>query len=128
MSFTPGQHGSTFGGNPLAAAIGHTVVDMLTEGTWQQRATDLGDHLHSRLREFIGHGVVATRGLGLWAGIDLDPSLGTGKDFCLRLAEHGVLAKDTHGSTLRLAPPLVITVGEIDWAMDRFAETLRDHG
>ncbi len=120
----PGQHGSTFGGNPLAAAIGHTVVDMLADGTWQERATDLGDHLHTRLREFVGHGIVATRGLGLWAGIDLDPVLGTGKDFCLRLAEHGVLAKDTHGSTLRLAPPLVITVQEIDWAIERFAESL----
>ncbi|WP_269785259.1 ornithine--oxo-acid transaminase [Gordonia metallireducens] len=120
----PGEHGSTFGGNPLAAAIGHTVVDMLAEGTWQERAIDLGDHLHTRLREFVGHGVVATRGLGLWAGIDLDPELGTGKEFCLRLAGHGVLAKDTHGSTLRLAPPLVITAPEIDWAIERFAEVL----
>ncbi|MCR5978721.1 ornithine--oxo-acid transaminase [Gordonia jinghuaiqii] len=120
----PGQHGSTFGGNPLAAAVGHTVVDMLAEGTWQTRAADLGAHLHARLREFVGAGVVAVRGLGLWAGIDLDPGLGSGKDFCLRLSEHGVLAKDTHGSTLRLAPPLVVTESEIDWAMDRFATTL----
>ncbi|NED69540.1 aspartate aminotransferase family protein, partial [Streptomyces sp. SID10244] len=100
----PGEHGSTFGGNPLAAAVGHTVVDMLTEGTWQARAADLGRHMHARLRDLIGHGVVAVRGLGLWAGIDVEPSLGTGKDICLRLAERGVLAKDTHGSTLRLAP------------------------
>ncbi|WP_168706291.1 ornithine--oxo-acid transaminase [Gordonia paraffinivorans] len=120
----PGQHGSTFGGNPLAAAIGHEVVDMLSDGSWQQRAADLGAHLHARLRDFVGHGVVAVRGRGLWAGIDLEPEQGTGKEFCIRLAEHGVLAKDTHGSTLRLAPPIVVTEDEIDWAMDRFAEAL----
>lgn len=122
----PGEHGSTFGGNPLAAAVGHTVVDMLAEGTWQRRAAALGEHLHGRLRDFVGDGVVAVRGLGLWAGIDLDPALGTGKHFCRQLSERGVLAKDTHGSTLRLAPPLVITESEIDWAMERFALTLRD--
>ncbi|MGP3709119.1 ornithine--oxo-acid transaminase [Gordonia paraffinivorans] len=120
----PGQHGSTFGGNPLAAAIGHEVVDMLSDGSWQQRAADLGAHLHARLRDFVGHGVVAVRGRGLWAGIDLEPEQGTGKEFCVRLAEHGVLAKDTHGSTLRLAPPIVVTEDEIDWAMNRFAEAL----
>ncbi|MEO9328392.1 ornithine--oxo-acid transaminase [Gordonia aurantiaca] len=120
----PGQHGSTFGGNPLAAAIGRTVVEMLSDGTWQHRATELGIHLHDRLREFVGRGVTTVRGKGLWAGIDLEPAQGTGKDFCIRLAERGVLAKDTHGSTLRLAPPLVVTEREIDWAMDRFAEAL----
>ncbi|VFA90278.1 Ornithine aminotransferase [Gordonia paraffinivorans] len=120
----PGQHGSTFGGNPLAAAIGHEVVDMLSDGSWQQRAADLGAHLHARLRDFVGHGVVIVRGRGLWAGIDLEPEQGTGKEFCIRLAEHGVLAKDTHGSTLRLAPPIVVTEDEIDWAMDRFADAL----
>jgi acetylornithine/succinyldiaminopimelate/putrescine aminotransferase len=72
----------------------------------------------------IGHGVVAVRGLGLWAGVDIDPALGTGKQLSLRLAERGVLVKDTHGSTLRFAPPLVITAEEIDWAVDRFADTL----
>ncbi|MFW0796164.1 ornithine--oxo-acid transaminase [Gordonia sp. CPCC 205515] len=120
----PGEHGSTFGGNPLAAAVGHTVVDMLAEGTWQARAAALGDRMHARLRELIGHGVMTVRGLGLWAGIDVDPALGTGKEVCLRLAERGVLAKDTHGSTLRLAPPLVITEDEIDWAVAQLALTL----
>lgn len=122
----PGEHGSTFGGNPLAAAVGHTVVDMLADGTWQRRAADLGEHLHGRLHDFVGDGVVTVRGIGLWAGIDLDPAIGTGEDFCRRLSERGVLAKDTHGSTLRLAPPLVVTESEIDWAMKRFAATLRD--
>lgn len=121
----PGQHGSTFGGNPLAAAVGHTVVRMLADGTWQARAAELGEHLHARLREFVGHGVVAVRGKGLWAGIDIDPALGTGKELCLRLAERGVLAKDTHGSTIRLAPPIVVTHDEIDWLIERFAEALK---
>ena len=120
----PGQHGSTFGGNPLAAAVGHTVVRMLAEGTWQARAAELGEHLHARLREFVGHGVIAVRGKGLWAGIDIDPDLGTGKELCLRLAARGVLAKDTHGSTIRLAPPIVVTHDEIDWLVDRFADAL----
>src|SRR5271168_5449192 len=105
----PGEHGSTFGGNPLAAAIGTTVVSMLTRGEFQDRATHLGAQLHLRLEKLIGHGVVAVRGLGLWAGVDIDPALGTGKRLSLRLAERGVLVKDTHGSTLRFAPPLVLT-------------------
>ena len=80
--------------------------------------------LHWRLEKLIGHGVVAVRGRGLWAGVDIDPALGTGKQLSLGLAERGVLVKDTHGSTLRFAPPLVITATEIDWAVDRFADTL----
>lgn len=120
----PGEHGSTFGGNPLAAAIGTTVVAMLQRGEFQARATELGERLHARLRGLIGHGVVAVRGKGLWAGVDIDPALGTGKQISMRLAQHGVLVKDTHGSTLRFAPPLVITADEIDWAVDQFADVL----
>jgi ornithine--oxo-acid transaminase len=122
----PGEHGSTFGGNPLAAAIGSTVVAMLETGEFQQRSTELGEHLHFRLRQLIGRGVLTVRGLGLWAGVDIDPALGTGKQITLRLADRGVLVKDTHGSTLRFAPPLVITRGEIDWAVDQFAAALAD--
>ncbi len=122
----PGEHGSTFGGNPLAAAIGSTVVNMLQRGEFQSRSAELGEHLHGRLRSLIGHGVQAVRGLGLWAGVDIDPELGTGKQLCLALAQRGVLAKDTHGSTLRFAPPLVVTADEIDWAIDQFADALTD--
>ena len=86
----------------------------------------MGARLHWRLEKLIGHGVVAVRGRGLWAGVDIDPALGTGKQLSLRLAERGVLVKDTHGSTLRFAPPLVITEAEIDWAVDRFTETLAE--
>jgi ornithine--oxo-acid transaminase len=120
----PGEHGSTFGGNPLAAAVGSTVVGMLEGGEYQARSADLGAHLHARLTAMSGRGVLAVRGKGLWAGVDIDPRLGTGKQVSLRLAERGVLVKDTHGHTLRFAPPLVITRDEIDWAMDQFTEIL----
>jgi ornithine--oxo-acid transaminase len=120
----PGEHGSTFGGNPFAAAIGMTVVSMLRRGEFQARSTELGVRLHARLRPLIGSGVLAVRGLGLWAGVDIDPALGTGKQISLRLAERGVLVKDTQGCTLRFAPPLVITAEEIDWAVDQFAHAL----
>ncbi|CAM4299286.1 Ornithine aminotransferase [Mycobacterium basiliense] len=124
----PGEHGSTFGGNPLATAIGATVVSMLARGEFQARSTELGAHLHQRLAGLIGDGVLEVRGLGLWAGVDIDPSLGTGKDISLRLADRGVLVKDTHGSTLRFAPPIVITDQEIDWAVHQFATVLREAG
>ncbi|MBI5340740.1 MAG: ornithine--oxo-acid transaminase [Mycolicibacterium rufum] len=120
----PGEHGSTFGGNPLAAAVGTTVVDILAGGEFQRRAAELGVHLHARLNELIGRGVLEVRGKGMWAGVDIDPVHGTGKQISLRLAERGVLVKDTHGSTLRFAPPLVITADEIDWAVDQLAEVL----
>ncbi|MCV7001080.1 ornithine--oxo-acid transaminase [Mycolicibacterium alvei] len=122
----PGEHGSTFGGNPLATAIGTTVVGMLRRGEFQLRSTQLGEHLHNRLTGLIGHGVTAVRGMGLWAGVDIDPDLGTGKQLSLALAERGVLVKDTHGSTLRFAPPLVVTADELDWAVDQFADTLNE--
>ena len=105
---TPGSHGSTFGGNPLAAAVGSAVVGLLETGVYQARARDLGMRLEQRLHELVGRGVVAVRSRGLWAGVDIDPALMTGRAACERLAEHGVLVKETHGSTIRLAPPLVI--------------------
>lgn len=122
----PGEHGSTFGGNPLASAIGATVVQMLQTGEFQSRSRELGSHLHERLRALIGKGVLAVRGLGLWAGVDIDPSLGTGKQLSLALAERGVLVKDTRDCTLRFAPPLVITTDEIDWAVDQLAAALAE--
>jgi ornithine--oxo-acid transaminase len=120
----PGEHGSTFGGNPLAAAVGLAVVRMLATGEFQVRAARLGAHLRRRLDALLGQGVVAVRGAGLWAGIDIDPSLASGRAVCELLMERGVLAKDTHGSTIRLAPPIVIEEHELDWAVDQLAEVL----
>lgn len=124
----PGEHGSTFGGNPLAAAVGSAVVDLLETGEYQARARDLGAVLARRLEGLVGHGVHAVRVRGLWAGIDIDPGLGSGHLVCQQLADHGVLARETHGSTIRLAPPLVITAAEIDWTVDQLEEVLAGLG
>ncbi|MEO5534950.1 MAG: ornithine--oxo-acid transaminase [Pseudolysinimonas sp.] len=120
----PGEHGSTFGGNPLAAAVGLAVVDLLETGEYQARARDLGEHLRERLLALVGHGVVAVRSVGLWAGVDIDPTLGSGREVCERLMARGVLAKDTHGSTIRLAPPLVVERADLDLAVDALAAVL----
>src|SRR5690606_13886610 len=120
----PGEHGSTFGGNPLACAVGIEVVRLLRTGEYQARSRELGELLHRRLRELVGRGVTEVRGRGLWAGVDLDPRRTTGRQACERLAERGVLAKETHGSTLRLAPPLVVTADELEWAVDQLSAVL----
>ncbi|MER6944957.1 ornithine--oxo-acid transaminase [Nonomuraea sp. NPDC000554] len=120
----PGQHGSTFGGNPLACAVGNAVIDLLNTGEYQERAARLGELLHARLRELIGDGVVTVRGRGLWAGVDIDPSLATGREVSKALMARGVLAKDTHGSTIRLAPPIVISEEDLLWAVDRLADAI----
>ena len=122
----PGEHGSTFGGNPLAAAVGLAVVELLATGEYQVRARVLGARLHSGLMSLIGHGVVAVRGAGLWAGIDIDPTLASGRAVCEALLERGVLAKDTHGSTVRLAPPIVVSEEDIDWAVAQLAAVLAE--
>ncbi|MER7205669.1 ornithine--oxo-acid transaminase [Streptosporangium sp. NPDC000239] len=122
----PGQHGSTFGGNPLACAVANAVVEMLRTGEYQARARELGAVLHERLRALVGRGVVTVRGRGLWAGVDIDPSLATGRQVSEALMRLGVLAKDTHGSTIRLAPPIVVSEEDLLWAVDRLAEALTE--
>ena len=122
----PGQHGSTFGGNPLAAAVGLAVVELLATGEMQALARTSGARLHDGLARLVGHGVVAVRGAGLWAGIDIDPSLASGREVCERLMERGILAKDTHGSTIRLAPPLTVDPADLDWAVEQLAEVLAE--
>ncbi|HEX4251574.1 MAG TPA: ornithine--oxo-acid transaminase, partial [Pseudonocardia sp.] len=122
----PGQHGSTFGGNPLACAVGRSVVGMLATGEYQERARVLGEQLRTGLESLVGHGVTEVRCLGLWAGLDIDPALGTGRAVCERLLAHGVLAKDTHGQTLRLGPPLVIEPDELAGALDALRASLAD--
>jgi ornithine--oxo-acid transaminase len=125
---TPGSHGSTFGGNPLAAAIGHAVVGLLETGEYQERAAKLGVQLRDRLDDLVGHGVQAVRTRGLWAGIDVDPALMTGRAACERLAAHGVLVKDAHGQTIRLSPPLVVEPADVDRAVDALAAVLEEAG
>lgn len=120
----PGEHGSTFGGNPLAAAVGLRVVEMLQTGEFQNRARLLGEHLEAKLNELVGHGVTAVRVAGLWAGVDIDPAVGTGREVAERLIARGVLAKDTHGQTIRIAPPLVVRATELDWAIEQLRVVL----
>nr|WP_244410200.1 ornithine--oxo-acid transaminase [Streptomyces albofaciens] len=123
--FRPGEHGSTFGGNPLACAVALEVLAMLRTGEYQQRARELGEHLHHELGLLTGGGAVdAVRGRGLWAGIDINPDLGTGREISERLMGRGVLVKDTHGSTIRLAPPLVISKEDLDWGLDQLRAVL----
>lgn len=122
----PGQHGSTFGGNPLAAAVGLAVVKMLATGEYQERARTLGARLHAGLGQLVGKGVVSVRGAGLWAGVDIDTNLASGRAVCEALMARGVLAKDTHGSTIRLAPPLVVSGEDLDWAVGQLAEVLAE--
>ncbi|MFD7337032.1 ornithine--oxo-acid transaminase [Streptomyces violascens] len=125
--FRPGEHGSTFGGNPLACAVALEVIAMLRTGEYQQRATELGDHLHHELGLLTGAGAVeAVRGRGLWAGVDINPSYGTGREISEKLMDRGVLVKDTHGSTIRIAPPLVISKEDLDWGLDQLRAVLAE--
>ncbi|MFF5633985.1 ornithine--oxo-acid transaminase [Streptomyces sp. NPDC012825] len=123
--FRPGEHGSTFGGNPLACAVALEVIAMLRTGEYQERAAELGDHLHAELGLLVGGGAVeAVRGRGLWAGVDVAPSKGTGREISERLLDRGVLVKDTHGSTIRIAPPLVIAKEDLDWGLEQLRGVL----
>src|SRR6201996_5008370 len=118
----PGQHGSTFGGNPLACAVGREVIAMLGTGEVQQRSAELGVRMHTRLAALPAGVVRRVQGRGLWAGIEFTAL--PGREACERLAARGLLAKDTHGTAIRLPPPLVITEKELDWAMDQVEEAV----
>ncbi|MGO1544407.1 MAG: ornithine--oxo-acid transaminase [Gulosibacter sp.] len=120
----PGTHGSTFGGNPLAAAIGKAVVDELATGQWQKNSQELHAALFEPLRALIGRGVTEVRGAGLWAGVDIDPKIGTAKDVCVDMLEKGVLAKDTRAKTIRLAPPFIVSREEVDLITRAFTEVI----
>jgi ornithine--oxo-acid transaminase len=120
----PGSHGSTFGGNPLAAAIGRAVIELVRTGEHQRHAAALGAHLHDRLRALPASQVREVRGRGLWAGVELTSAMPDAHRVCELLLERGLLVKDTHETTLRIAPPLVISREDLDWGLDRLAEGL----
>ncbi|SFE06582.1 ornithine--oxo-acid transaminase [Actinopolyspora alba] len=120
----PGEHGSTFGGNPLACAVGRAVVNLLSSGYFQDRARELGDRLHARLNQLVGNGVSEVRGRGLWAGVDISPGGPEGLTAATELMRRGVLCKQTQENTLRIAPPLVITPEELDSGLDAVAHVL----
>ncbi|HEX6354065.1 ornithine--oxo-acid transaminase [Actinophytocola sp.] len=120
----PGEHGSTFGGNPLACAVGRAVIRLLHEGDFLTRSASLGTHLHRRLGELVGHGVAEVRGRGLWAGIEIAPGGITAREASEELMQRGVLCKETHDTTLRVAPPLMISREDLDRGVDTITEVL----
>ncbi len=123
--FRPGEHGSTFGGNPLACAVALEVIAMLRTGEFQARAAELGSHLHRELGLLTGTGrVTEVRGRGLWAGVDIARAYGTGREVSEKLMDRGVLVKDTHGVTVRIAPPLVIGKEDLDWGLAQLRDVL----
>jgi ornithine--oxo-acid transaminase len=126
--FHPGEHGSTFGGNPLACAIGLEVLRLLRTGEYQERAARLGPAFIEKLQANVPADVTGVRGRGLWIGIDLEPGGAPARSVCERLLELGVLAKDTHESTVRLAPPLCVTEDDLDWALERIVTALTERG
>ena len=124
--FTPGSHGSTFGGNPLAAAVGLEALHVLHEERLVERSRDLGAHMIERLRAVTSPVLKEVRGRGLWAGVEIDPHFATAREICERLLTKGVLSKETHGTVVRLAPPLVISRQDLDAALDSFENVVGD--
>ncbi|MCZ7650892.1 MAG: ornithine--oxo-acid transaminase [Thermoanaerobaculia bacterium] len=122
--FRPGDHGSTYGGNPVAAAVARTALRVLVEEGMVENSARLGAYFLGRLRALASPHVKEVRGRGLWIGIELHPEAGGARRFCERLQQLGLLCKETHTHTIRIAPPLTIRQEEIDWAMERLSEVL----
>lgn len=124
--FTPGDHGSTFGGNPLAAAVGLEALNILVEDDLPTRSASMGDYMLNGLQKIDSPLIKDIRGVGLFVGVEIDPALGTAREVCERLMPHGILSKETHDTVVRLAPPLTISRSEIDWALERISDVLRE--
>ncbi|HTO31228.1 MAG TPA: ornithine--oxo-acid transaminase [Pararhizobium sp.] len=121
----PGQHGSTFGGNPLACAIARASLKALTEEDMIGNSQRMGDRFQAGLKDIRSNIISEVRGRGLMLAVELAPEAGGARKYCEALKERGILAKDTHGDTIRIAPPLVITADQVDWAVEQFASVLR---
>jgi ornithine--oxo-acid transaminase len=124
--FTPGSHGSTFGGNPLAAAVGLEALHVIRDEGLVEKSRVLGTHMLERLRAIASPALKDVRGRGLWVGAEIDPAVASAREACERLLAKGVLSKETHQTVVRLAPPLVIARADLDWALDRFEDVLRE--
>jgi ornithine--oxo-acid transaminase len=124
--FTPGDHGSTFGGNPLAAAVGLEALNILVEDDLSACSASMGDYMLKKLRKLDSPMIKDVRGLGLFIGVEIDPALSTARDVCERLMQRGILSKETHDTVVRLAPPLTISRSEIDWALDQIDAVLAE--
>ncbi len=122
--FTPGIHGSTYGGNPLACAVASAALDVLVDEQLVEKTAELGKHFEARLKGLKTDKVKEIRCIGLWAGVELKPEAGGARKYCYALKDRGMLCKDTHENTIRLAPPLVITKEQLDWAVDQLEAVL----
>ena len=120
----PGDHGSTFGGNPLGAAVAQAALEVIEDESLTERSRELGEHLLGQLRGLRSNRVREIRGRGLLVGIELEPEAGPARDYSVRLLELGVLSKDTHEQVIRLAPPLVIEKDELDWLVEQLRTAL----
>jgi ornithine--oxo-acid transaminase len=123
--FTPGSHGSTFGGNPLACAVARKVVEILATDCYQKNARDLGGYFAEQLHGIATEKVKEIRARGLWVGLEFKTTAGVARTYCEKLMQAGMLCKDTHAQTMRLAPPLCITREELDWSLERLRDVLR---
>ena len=124
--FVPGTHGSTFGGNPLAAAIGLEALNILVDENLAERSMEMGNYMMGKLGKLDSAMISAIRGSGLFIGIEIDPALGNAREICERLMARGLLSKETHETVVRLSPPLVITKEQIDWAVDLIGQVLQE--
>ncbi|MGC8917594.1 MAG: ornithine--oxo-acid transaminase [Thermoanaerobaculum sp.] len=122
--FRPGDHGSTFGGNPLACAVARVALKVLVEEGMIENSARLGEYFLAKLRKIPSPYVKEVRGKGLWIGVELHTEAGGARRFCEALQKEGLLCKETHVNTIRFAPPLVITQEELDWALERIAKVL----
>jgi ornithine--oxo-acid transaminase len=126
--FRPGDHGSTFGGNALGAAVGLAAIDVLLDEHLADRAAEMGDYLLGRLKAIASPVIADVRGKGLLIGVELDPRRVSAREFVETLLRHGVLSKDTHGTVARFAPPLIVKREELDWGVERICAALREYG
>lgn len=125
--FMPGDHGSTFGGNPLACAVARAALRVLTEEKMIENAAEMGEYFLSRLREIRSPHIKEVRGKGLMIGVELVPEAGGARRFCEQLMKKGLLCKETHENVIRFAPPLIITREDIDWALERIEPVLTEN-
>ena len=123
--FQPGDHGSTFGGNPLACAVGMEALKVIVEEDLPSKSAESGEYFMGRLRQIESPHIKEIRGKGLLIGVEVKESSGTARPFCENLMDLGILAKETHHQVIRFAPPLIISREEMDWALERIDEVLR---
>ncbi len=122
----PGEHGSTFGGNPLACAVGRVALRVLIEEGMIDNAVEMGEYLLKGLQQIQSEKIREVRGKGLMIGMEFHPEVGGARQYCLKLRDKGLLCKETHDHIIRFAPPLVISKEEVDWALERIASVVQE--